>query len=111
MKVSTSSEVVFTEHSLMLDALNRTVKPGTPVRLNDLVTALRNSKRYGAYFSKVNRYGLSRTLSRWLRTGAFQNYILVSGVGICIDDKPERKAMTLEFNVPKATVAQTRCCW
>jgi len=100
--VTGSNRVVLTEHALMEDALNRVVLPGTHVRVDELVTALRNSKRYGVYFQKVNRYGLSRTLSRWLRTGAFRNHALVSGVGIRnVSDRPEQKTMQLDFNLPK----------
>lgn len=107
--VTGSNRVVLTEHALMEDALNRVVPPGTHVRVDELVTALRNSRRYGVYFQKVNRHGLSRTLSRWLRAGAFRNHALVSGVGICNvigkyntdDGSPAFKEMTLEFNVPK----------
>lgn len=97
-----SSAVVLAEYRLMEDALNRVVPAGVHVRVDELVTALRNSKRYGVYFQKVNRYGLSRTISRWLRTGAFRNHVLVSGVGICNTfDCAERKTMELRFNIPK----------
>ena len=100
--MSGSNQVVFAEYALMQDALDRVVPPGAHVRVNELVTALRNSRRYGVYFRKVNRYGLSRTISRWLRAGAFRNHVLVSGVGICNSfDSPDRKTMELQFSIPK----------
>jgi hypothetical protein len=113
--VNGSSRVVLTEHALMNDALNKCVLPGMPVRVDVLVQALRISKTYGAYFQKVNRYGLSRSLSRWLRTGAFPNHVLVSGVGIrhvsdqylTTDGEAAFRPMTLSFNVPKKTAERT----
>lgn len=101
-EMSGSNEVVHAECRLMEDALNRAVPPGKNVRVDQLVAALRNSRQYGVYFQKVNRYGLSRTLSRWLRAGVFRNHVLVSGTGIChADDCAERKTMELSFNIPK----------
>ncbi len=100
-----SNEVVFAEHHLMKDALERVVRPGTHVRIDDLVDALRNSRRYGVYFRKVNRYGIARTLSRWLRTGSFPNHVLISGVGVChVSDRSDTVAMSLDFNLPKSMV-------
>lgn len=112
--VNGSNRVVLAEHALMNDALNKCVLPGMPVRVDMLVQALRISKTYGVYFQKVNRYGLSRSLSRWLRAGAFPNHVLVSGVGIRhvsdqhhpVDGTAVFRPMTLSFNVPKKTASR-----
>lgn len=101
--VTGSNQVALTEHALMEDALDRVLPPGSdPVCVATLVAALRNSNRYGVYFQKVNARGLHNTLSRWLRTNAFRNHALVSGVGIRnVSDRPEQKTMQLDFNLPK----------
>ena len=108
--VTGSNQVVFTEHALMEDALDRVLPPGSdPVCVRTLVAALRNSKRYGLYFKRVNARGLHNTLSRWLRTNAFRNHALVSGVGIRnVSDRPEQKTMQLDFNLPKRMAEKLR---